>query len=58
MGKALPVRTNPDGNRLGLTNSFRNGPTRRRDLADLPKWIALGLVAITVASGVVPLDDS
>lgn len=27
--KALQVRAHPHGNRFGLTNSFRNGPTRR-----------------------------
>ena len=27
---ALPVRDDPDGNRLPLTNSFRNGDARRR----------------------------
>jgi hypothetical protein len=42
---AEPVRSKPNGNRLGLTNSFRNGVKRRRGLFAAHVGVTLGLSA-------------
>ena len=54
---ALPVRSNPDGNREGLTNSFRNGPTHLRAIISIrvasQKPPELAVRMMTLASALV-----